>query len=204
MPVETSIEIDPRAADNVMAVIQRGMKDMNKGFKPMLAWTGREIMISLGARTKQSQKKRKIVKRPRTDPNFIKAMKDKRYAQRGVLIYSQRRTEPTFRPISERNITKSPARIIGRRGFAKKSWRFLKMRTGKGGRIYIDGIPNMGETRWSGGTADPTLTIDNRVSYITDHALIGREAAITNAMGAATTRMMKTMDRKLAEKLGAK
>ncbi len=98
-------------------------------------------------------------------------------------------------------IMQSPKRKIGRRGFAANSWKFLRMRMNRGGGIFIEGIPNMGEVIWSGNKYDPTVTINNRVSYMA-HALKGGTAAVSNAMNAAAKGMMHQLDQKIRKKMG--
>jgi hypothetical protein len=100
-------------------------------------------------------------------------------------------------------IMQSPRRKIGRRGFAAKSWKFLQQRMKTGGSIFIDGKPNMGEVIWSGGKDDPTVTINNRVSYM-PKALRGGTSAIGNAMSAATAGMVYQLDNKIRKKMGVK
>jgi len=100
-------------------------------------------------------------------------------------------------------IMQSPRRKIGRSGFAAKSWRFLRQRMTTGGSIFIDGKPNMGEVIWSGGKDDPTVTINNRVSYM-PKALRGGTSAIGNAMAAATKGMVHQLDNKIRKKMGTK
>jgi len=94
-------------------------------------------------------------------------------------------------------IMQSPKRKIGRRGFAKKSWRFLTMRMNRGGPIIVEGIPNMGEVVWTGGTADPTIRITNRVSYI-EKILTG---SIGSAMAAAAAGMMHQIENNIRKTL---
>jgi hypothetical protein len=98
-------------------------------------------------------------------------------------------------------IMQSPKRKIGRRGFAAKSWKFLRQRVGSGGAIFIDGKPNMGEVVWSGGEFDPAVTITNKVSYM-HKALKGGAAALANAMNAAAKGMMFQLDEKIRKKMG--
>jgi hypothetical protein len=100
-------------------------------------------------------------------------------------------------------IMQSPKRVIGRRGFAAKSWKFLKMRISRGGKIYIDGKADMGEVIWSGGEFDPAVTINNRVSYM-QHALKGGVSAVSNAMNAAAKGMMYQLDKNIRKKMGFK
>jgi hypothetical protein len=106
-------------------------------------------------------------------------------------------------PFQHAGIMQSPKRKIGRRGFAAKSWKFLQQRMTTGGGIFIDGKPNMGEVIWSGGKEDPTVTINNRVSYM-PKALKGGVSAINNAMAAATKGMVFQLDNKIRKKMETK
>jgi len=98
-------------------------------------------------------------------------------------------------------IMQSPKRKIGRRGFAAKSWRFLRMRVSRGGGIVIDGRGDMGEVIWSGDKYNPAVTINNRVSYM-EKALKGGASAVSNALEAAARGMMHQLDNKIRKKMG--
>ncbi len=240
MPVDASIEIDKRQADAVMAAIRRNSRETGRGLKSSLAWGGRKIMVSLGARTPIAKQNRKVIENP--DKRW---KSDNRRARFGVMAYSQtKQPNPRFVPIYRTGefgkirfvskttgefltrdkqtgkvyrtqvdlgkgpdqipgVMQSPKRKIGRRKFGKKSWRMLTQRIGRGGSVVIDGIPRMGDVTWTGGAADPTVTINNRVTYL--HKILrGGTAAVGNAMEAAAQGMMHQMDKNIRTKMGAK
>jgi hypothetical protein len=226
MPVTTSMTIDTKAAERFLSAVKNHAKENHKTLGHSLAWGGRKIMQSLGARTpKGKQSKRKVVENP--NPKW---KQDARMARFGVMVHSQtKQPNPRFVPIAgtgefgkirfrskktgemlvwdkslgtvrkqEFELGKNPDQIpglmehrkrnIARRGFAKKSWRYLQMRMGRGGYIVVDGIPRMGDVTWTNIKTDPTITINNRVTYI--HKILqGGESAITNAMNAAASGM---------------
>jgi hypothetical protein len=240
MPVDATIEIDKRQADAVMAAIRRNSRETGRGLKSSLAWGGRKIMQSLGARTPIGKATRKVIENP--DKRW---KTDNRRARFGVMAYSQtKQPNPRFVPIRGTGeygkirfkskttgeiltrdattgqvsrlsvelgkgpnqipgVMQSPKRKIGRRKFGKKSWRLLSQRIGRGGAVIIDGIPRMGDVTWTGGTADPTVTINNRVTYL--HKILqGGASAIGNAMEAAAQGMMHQMDNNIRKTMGAK
>jgi len=241
MPATASIEIDDKAARKFLDAVHRQSKENHKTLGNALAWGGRYIMESLGARTPRAkQSLRPVVENP--NPKW---KTDGRMARFGVMAYSQtKQPNPRFLPIAgtgefgkirfkskttgemlvRDSITgqvrrqsfelgKGPdqypgvmqhkKRIIGRRGFAKKSWRYLQMRMGRGGFIVVDGIPDMGSVHWTNISTDPTVHITNKVSYI-HNILEGGESAISNAMDSAANRMEKIISDNLFKNMGTK
>jgi hypothetical protein len=89
-------------------------------------------------------------------------------------------------------------RQIPRKGFAKRSWGWLGRQMRNGGSISVDGVPDLGHVRWSGGTADPTVHILNKVKYA-DKALKGGKMAIETAFARASQAMLGRINR-LVEK----
>ena len=94
-------------------------------------------------------------------------------------------------------------RNIPRKGFAKRAWGWLGKQMRRGGMIRVDGVPDLGYVKWTGGTADPTVTIVNRVNYA-DKALKGGKMAIENAMGRASQAMLGRINRLIEKKRFAK
>lgn len=90
-------------------------------------------------------------------------------------------------------------RNIPRKGFAKRAWGWLGRQMRRGGTIRVDGVPDLGYIRWSGGTADPTVTIVNKVKYA-DKALKGGKMAIETAMGRASQAMLGRINRLVEKK----
>jgi hypothetical protein len=90
-------------------------------------------------------------------------------------------------------VMQSPKRKIGRRGFAKKSWKLLQVRMGRGGYIIVDGVPNIGDVHLKNMTTDPTITITNRVVYMLK-IIQGGNMALSSAMDAAAKGMMHQID----------
>jgi hypothetical protein len=126
----------------------------------------------------------------------------------GTWLVRKNKTSWEHRPASEYssnmniamkspNVKTNPKRKIARAGFAKKSWRYLQMRTARGGYIIVDGIPRMGEVVVSGGSADPTLRITNRVSYVSK-ILTG---SIDSAMAAAARGMIGQIERGIRKRM---
>jgi hypothetical protein len=235
-----SMEINTAAAERFLSAVRSHVKDNHKTLGHSLAWGGRLIMESLGARTpKAKQSKRKIIENPNS-----RWKQDARMARFGVMAYSQtKKPNPRFVPIAgtgefgkirfrskktgemlvwdktlgtvrkqEFELGKGPDQIPGlmehkkrnieRMGFAKKSWRYLRMRMGRGGFIVVDGIPRMGDVTWTNISTDPTITINNRVTYI--HKILqGGESAISNAMDAAAAGMERQIAGDLFKKVDA-
>ena len=94
-------------------------------------------------------------------------------------------------------------RNIPRKGFAKRAWGWLGKQMRRGGTIRVDGVPDLGYVKWTGGTADPTVTIVNRVNYA-DKALKGGKMAIESAMGRASQAMLGRINRLIEKKRFAK
>jgi hypothetical protein len=93
-------------------------------------------------------------------------------------------------------------RIIGRRGLAKKTWQWA-VKSMNGGMANIMQVPDIASIRWSGGTDNPTVTINNRIRYM-GKALKGGYMALNNAIGNAARKMANRIDDQIAKKLGAK
>ena len=93
-------------------------------------------------------------------------------------------------------------RKIGRRGFAKKTWKWA-VRSMSGGTANIMRVPDIASIRWSGGTVNPTVTIINRINYM-NKALKGGLMAVNSAMEKAANKMSNRIDSLVAKKMGAK
>jgi len=93
-------------------------------------------------------------------------------------------------------------RKIGRRGFAKKTWKWAT-KSMAGGTANIMRVMGIADIRWSGGTDNPTVTIINRINYM-DKALKGGLMAVNTAMGNAARKMANRIDDRVAKKMGAK
>ena len=94
-------------------------------------------------------------------------------------------------------------RVIGRRGLAKKNWRMIQRNIPRGGVASPMGVTNASTVRWRGGKYDPVLSIRNDLNYAVK-ALKGGDAAIDEAMGAASRAMMNRVQKAMMKKLGAK
>ena len=94
-------------------------------------------------------------------------------------------------------------RKIGRRGLAKRNWRMIQRNVPRGGVGSPMGVASASSVRWRGGKMDPVLSIRNDLRYAVD-ALKGGEAAIDEAMGAASRAMMNRVHNAMMKKLGAK
>jgi len=93
-------------------------------------------------------------------------------------------------------------RKIGRRGFAKKTWKWAT-KSMAGGTANIMRVMGIADIRWSGGTDNPTVTIINRINYM-DKALKGGLMAVNTAMENAARKMANRIDDRVAKKMGAK
>jgi len=93
-------------------------------------------------------------------------------------------------------------RKIGRRGFAKKTWKWAT-KSMAGGTANIMRVMGIADIRWSGGTDNPTVTIINRINYM-DKALKGGLMTVNTAMGNAARKMANRIDDRVAKKMGAK
>ncbi len=89
-------------------------------------------------------------------------------------------------------------RKIGRSGFAKKAWKYLGIKTLAGGLIYVDGIPNMGEIKWS--DSNKTIQLNNKVSY-TQRILKGGAMAVNMALQKATASMLYKINGNIKKEL---
>jgi hypothetical protein len=95
-------------------------------------------------------------------------------------------------------IMQSKKRIIGRRKFAKESWRFLKIKTLAGGSINIFSIPDMGSIKWTDGQT--AIHLKNKVRYMTK-ILLGGESAVSFAIAKAANAMTAIINKRVAEKM---
>ena len=93
-------------------------------------------------------------------------------------------------------------RKIGRRGFAKKTWKWAT-KSMAGGTANIMRVMGIADIRWSGGTSNPTVTIINRINYM-DKALKGGLMAVNRSIENAARKMANRIDDRIAKKLGAK
>ena len=201
MPIHADIQFPQADVDAMFAQMRRAQKELGKSSKESLKWAGATLVRSLAASTKEVGKneKRDIVRNP---DGF--ATRDKRVAKFGVnrftktgikflpIMYDRRGGIP-ITEIDDPRLLNHKKRDIPYRGLAKKSWRFLANVMPRGGRIYVDGVPDLGGTAWTGGETDPTLEITNRVNYM-DKALKGGKMAIENAMGKAARSLSKRIE----------
>ena len=200
MPINADIQFPQADVDAMFEQMRRAQKELGKSSKESLKWAGATLVRSLAASTKEVKKteKREIVRNPdATD-------KDRRRARFGVnrltragkvflpIMYDKRGGTP-ITEITDPRLLTHKKREIPHKGLAKRSWRFLARVMPRGGRIYVDGVPNLGGTAWTGGESDPTLKITNRVNYM-DKALKGGKMAIENAMGKAARSLSKRIE----------
>ena len=204
MPITADIQFPQADVSAMFAQMRRAQKELGKSSKESLKWAGATLVRSLAASTKEVKKteKREIVRNP---DGF--ATRDRRVAKFGVnrftktgkvflpIMYEKRGGLP-ITEITDPRLLNHKKREIPHKGLAKKSWRFLAKVMPRGGRVYVDGIPNLGGTSWTGGETDPTLTITNRVNYM-DKALKGGKMAIENAMGKAARSLSKRIEDKM-------
>ena len=213
MPINADIEFPQADVDAMFAQMRRAQKELGKSSKESLKWAGSLLITSLAASTKSTPKSKK---RELIDNPHPMAQTDHRRAKIGVMKWLK--NKQVFVPIyrvgeygggriwgEDRIMSKSDSRAImhkkreiPRKGFAKRSWYMLRKVFGRGGEIYIDGVPRIGSIRWTGGETDPTVKILNKVKYM-DKALKGGKSAIDTAMGRASQNLLGRINR-LVEK----
>ena len=94
-------------------------------------------------------------------------------------------------------IMQSKKLIIGRRGLAKRSWKYLKARMRVGGAISDHGTGNIGAVIWRDiGGVNPTLIINNDLRYAMT-ALKGDASALSGAVGKAARNMERELTRRI-------
>lgn len=99
------------------------------------------------------------------------------------------------------SIKSDKRRVIGRRGFAKKTWEWAKTNMKRGGSATLMRVPNIASIKWTGGTINPTVTIRNRIRYM-DKAMKGGDQYINTAMARASRSMEKRIDDQIKKKMG--
>lgn len=201
MPITADIQFPRADVDAMFAQINRAQKELGKSSKESIKWAGAVLVRSLGASTKavKANAVREIVRNP---DGFIQ--RDRRAARFGVNRFTS--TGVQFLPIrsvgrggeliteaTDPRIVNHRKRQIPYKGLAKRSWRFLANVVPRGGRIHVDGVPDLGNASWRGGETDPTLTITNKVNYM-EKALKGGKSAIELAMGKASRSLAKRID----------
>jgi hypothetical protein len=97
-------------------------------------------------------------------------------------------------------IMQSKKRIIGKRGMAKRSWKLLQMRMGRGGYIVYEGVPDLGDVTLKSMKTDPTITIRNRISYMMK-IIKGGSAALNSAMASAEKGMVYQIENNIRKKM---
>jgi len=93
------------------------------------------------------------------------------------------------------SVMKNPKRKIPRGGLAKRSWRNLMIMMGRSNFISVLGVPSLGIVRWTNISTNPTLTIINKVSYMTK--ILKGSSAVSQAMDSAAKGMMYQIENNL-------
>jgi hypothetical protein len=208
--------------------MQLASNRLNKSTAETLKWGAALVCKSIGARTKQSPKLRRVVPNPNK-----RAWRDGRMAKFGVYKYKQGKKvfDPIYRggefgmiyykaknsaTILHRDpatgklvkttheagtgefqvpgVEQSKKRIIGRRGLAKKAWKWIE-RNMDGGSGSVGDARDIASVRW-GAIVGAEVTITNKLRYIS-MALKGGAMAVETAMARAARGMSEAMDRKL-------
>lgn len=95
-------------------------------------------------------------------------------------------------------------RIIGRRGLAAKSWRFLGKVSRRGGAVSVFDVSRAAVASWSGGSENPTLQLDNELRYAADAFKTKGRQAVDSAILRASEKMRNRITDRVAKKMGAK
>jgi len=91
-------------------------------------------------------------------------------------------------------------RLIGRRGMAKKAWRWAATRTRNGGTANLMRVPNVARVTITGkNTANPKIRIDNNLRYA--GAAFKSGGAVNEAIAKAQRKMAHEIERRVAKKL---
>jgi hypothetical protein len=228
----TSINVDQRSLNSVMAQINRASKELGRDMKGTVKWAGRMVAQSLSAATKIAPKLRPIVENP--NPAY---KTDKRFAPYGVMKYKN--GKPYFAPIFRtgefgrvRFVDKKTAEIkyvntltgkvqradtvAQQPGLSIKSdkrriigRRGLAKKTWSGlskvfdSAVIVQGIKS-GSSKMSGGDNNPTLTLTNSLNYAGAAFKGNAEQAVSEALMKASFRMQHLISKAIAKKMGAK
>lgn len=95
-------------------------------------------------------------------------------------------------------------RIIGRRGLAAKSWRFLGKLSRRGGTVSVFDVSRAATASWSGGNENPALLLENELHYAADAFATKGGQAVNSALARAASKMQNRITDRVTEKFGSK
>jgi len=95
-------------------------------------------------------------------------------------------------------------RVIGRRGLAAKSWRFMGKFAKRGGVVKVFDVQRAGEASWSGTQENPALLLRNELNYAGDAFKSGGKQAVSSALSRAADRLSHQIDQRAAKLMGAR